>query len=108
MDEGSRWFPSELMKKFERTLSDICCDYTRHKLSYKTLVDLIIAGERFDLESLLQSAIELASKCTTNNMNKCLRYREISAENKSKITGKRLYWKENYSDFKFVYLNDVW
>lgn len=107
MEKDSRWCRGELKRRFEKTLSDVCRDYTSQKLTHSALVDLIIAGERFELDTLLQSAIELAARCTTNSMNKCLRYHEISAEIKSKITEKRLYYKENFSDLKPVYLLNI-
>lgn len=84
----------QLMGKYESLLSNACRYYNQYNLTLNQLVDLIIAGERFELQTLLSFAIELASKCT--NFDSYMgRYHEISDSSKLKIAQRKLYLQKN-------------
>ena len=84
-----------LMGKYESLLSNACKYYDQYNLTRKHLVDLIVAGERFELQTLLSSAIELASKC--KNFDTYVQgYHEISDSNKLKIAKEKLYLQQSH------------
>lgn len=85
---------SNLLGKYESLLSNACKYYNQYNLTLNQLVDLIIAGERFELQTLLSSAIELASKCTHFDSH-LRRYHEISDGNKLKIAQQKLYLQKH-------------
>ena len=84
---------SHLMGKYESLLLNACKYYDQYNLTLNQLVDLIIAGERFELQTLLSSAIELASKCIYFDSH--IRYHEISNSSKLKIAQQKLHLQKN-------------
>ena len=86
-----------LMTEYQTLLSDACKDHGKHKLTYDTLVEFIIVGEHFKLKILLSAAIQLASKCKTEELKSCSRYHKISDENKIKIAEQRAKYKEHHN-----------
>lgn len=81
---------SYLMTEIESTLTNVCKDYDKYKLTCEQLVDIIIAAERYKLQTLLSSAIELASKCTRSYWDNNPRYNEISDKTKLEIAKRSL------------------
>ena len=92
---------SNLMEKYESLLSNACKYYNRYNLTPHQLVHLIIAGERFELKTLLSSAIELASKCA-NFGSFIRRYHEISDRSKLRIAEQKL--RLSKSDFVHLWI----
>lgn len=88
---------NSLMRGYQTLLSDACKDYDKRKLTYDTLVEFIIVGEHFKLKILLSAAIQLASKCKTEELKSCSRYHKISDENKIKIAEQRAKYKEHHN-----------
>ncbi|XP_061176919.1 uncharacterized protein LOC133185624 [Saccostrea echinata] len=89
----------ELMKLAWETWKKICEDRLVsicNKISDKfgkftttTLVDYIIAAERYNLETLLSNAIDIASKCKPSDLLKEEKFCQIKDSTKSKINEKR-------------------
>lgn len=94
----------QLMRKYESLLSNACNNYDKYNLTGDQLADLIIAGERFNLNTLLSSAIDLASKCVTFNSSRIRRYNEISVRCKLRIAQKIINLKETRPSSIDVYL----
>ncbi|XP_062590742.1 kelch-like protein 3 [Saccostrea cucullata] len=85
------------LEKYEDSLVSTCrqinvetVEGLNGTISTGTLLDYIIAAERFKLRTLLFLAIELASKCPTSMLKKEYKYIKISSLTKSKIESRRL------------------
>lgn len=81
------------MKKYEDQLIMACKE---KKITRNNLVDFIIAGEKYNLKTLLSVAIDLASYCDIYN---CTGFNNISNETNVKIFSARVhrlrYWGTN-------------
>ncbi|XP_062590743.1 kelch-like protein 3 [Saccostrea cucullata] len=101
------------MEKCENRLVAICrqckddtCEmigtFTR-----KTLLDYIIAAEKYELKNLLSSAIELASKYSSYNLKNEEKYNKISSLTKYKIDTQRLSLLESNYGYHISYSNKL-
>ncbi|XP_061176168.1 uncharacterized protein LOC133185125 [Saccostrea echinata] len=81
------------MVKCENRLVAICKQVykeTAHTFSRETLLDYIIAAERYELKNLLTCSIELASKCNSMKLKNEEKYKKITNLTKYTIDTKRL------------------
>ncbi|XP_062590741.1 uncharacterized protein LOC134252316 [Saccostrea cucullata] len=62
--------------------------------SKETIIDYIIAAERYELKNLLSCAVELASKCNSTGFKNGCKYNEITSLTKYEIDTKRLNFLE--------------
>lgn len=70
-----------LMKEYEDRLVKDCTYYRGED----TIVEYVIAAEKFNLKNLLSKAIECARNCYEETMQQSERYYEISDKSKREI-----------------------
>lgn len=77
-------YREEFMKTYANQLVMACRE---KKITRSNLVEFIIAGEKYNLKTLLSVAIDLASQCDITN---CTEYSNISNDAKVKISRARV------------------
>lgn len=87
------------MKKYENQLVMACKE---KKITRSNLVEFIIAGEKYNLETLLSVAIDLASQC---DITYCTGFSNISNETNVKILSARVHRLRYYGHIHDINLS---